>query len=251
MEKSRALSIANVEIATDDYGRISLNALHRASGTGKHKAPNYWLNNKQTKEIVEKYSAPEIPGGALVVNNGGREHGTFADKVLAVSYAGWICAEFEILVNQTFLDYKSGNLISVHDANLLNLQEAQKLVLESTRQVEELKPKALVYDKFLNCSTLLCISDAAKQLRMKPGKLFQWLACNKWIFRRRNKGPWVAYQDKVNKEFLFHKTKLIDVKGVRTINANQVYVTPKGLTEITLLLSKAQEEQSQLTLSGI
>ena len=35
--------IAGVEIVNDDHGRLNLNALHKASGLGKHKAPNKWL----------------------------------------------------------------------------------------------------------------------------------------------------------------------------------------------------------------
>ena len=40
--------------STDEHGRFNLNALHRASGTGDHKRPSKWLNNKQAQEVIQE-----------------------------------------------------------------------------------------------------------------------------------------------------------------------------------------------------
>ncbi|WP_275356057.1 KilA-N domain-containing protein, partial [Xenorhabdus bovienii] len=41
--------------------------------------------------------------------NGGMSPGTFAHELIAVSYAGWIRPDFQLDVNQAFIDFKSGN----------------------------------------------------------------------------------------------------------------------------------------------
>lgn len=80
--------ICGVEITTDTEGRFNLNALHKASGTGKHKAPNKWLETKQAKELIaelednllKKFQTPNSGSAQKVINviNGGNSPGTFA-----------------------------------------------------------------------------------------------------------------------------------------------------------------------------
>lgn len=124
--------IAGVEITTDAEGRFNLNCLHRASGAGKEKAPNEWLRLKQTKELIteleskllKKFQTGNLRSAQKSVNviNGGNTPGTFAHELLAVSYAGWIRADFQLDVNQTFIDYRNGNLTS-NPASLPNFDD--------------------------------------------------------------------------------------------------------------------------------
>ena len=46
--------ICGVEITTDRAGRYNLNALHRASGLGAHKAPAQWLRTLSAKQLIEE-----------------------------------------------------------------------------------------------------------------------------------------------------------------------------------------------------
>ncbi|EEL1018995.1 KilA-N domain-containing protein [Salmonella enterica] len=117
--------ICEVEITTDAAGRFNLNALHKASGTGKHKAPNKWLETKQAKELIAELEAnllkniqtPNSGSAQKVINviNGGNSPGTYAHELLAIEYAGWIKAPFRLQVNQTFLDFKAGKLQPTFD----------------------------------------------------------------------------------------------------------------------------------------
>ncbi|WP_010323031.1 KilA-N domain-containing protein [Marinobacterium stanieri] len=106
--------IAGIEITTDEYGRFNLNALHRASGGEKRKGPSYWLNSEGTTALIEalerKLTDTGFPVSPISVKKGGRRQGTFVHELLAVSYAGWIGPEFQLEVNQTFIDYKTGKL---------------------------------------------------------------------------------------------------------------------------------------------
>ncbi|MEI8668850.1 KilA-N domain-containing protein [Pseudoalteromonas sp. B131b] len=109
------LIISNTLIPVDHYNRVNLNALHKASGLGKHKAPNKWLSNVSTKELILELNSDlslgkieQTPnsGSALEVNNGGSNRGTFAHELLAISYAGWISPKFQLEVNRVFLHSK-------------------------------------------------------------------------------------------------------------------------------------------------
>lgn len=117
--------IAGVEIITDAAGRFSLNCLHRASGEKDSKAPNQWLRTKQAKELIAELEAKllirlqtaYLQSGQKVLDivNGGISPGTYAHELIAVSYAGWISAEFQLDVNQTFIDFRSGKLVPANN----------------------------------------------------------------------------------------------------------------------------------------
>lgn len=104
--------VAGVEITTDAQGRFNLNALHRASGEGKHKAPNKWLETQQARDLLAELEAqtPISGFGPLNVIRGGNAPGTFAAEELAVSYAGWISPAYQLEVNRTFIAYRKGEL---------------------------------------------------------------------------------------------------------------------------------------------
>lgn len=112
--------IAGIAITTDTEGRFNLNCLHRASGENDSKAPNQWLRTKQAKELIaeleanllKKFQTAYLQSARKVIDvvNGGSSPGTYAHELIAVSYAGWISAGFQLDVNQTFIDYRSGKL---------------------------------------------------------------------------------------------------------------------------------------------
>ncbi|MDE9494653.1 KilA-N domain-containing protein [Xenorhabdus bovienii] len=111
--------VVGVEIPLDEFGRYNLNTLHKASGEGKSKTPNKWLETKQAKELIRQledkllktFQTPNSGSAQKVINtiNGGMSPGTFAHELIAVSYAGWIRPDFQLDVNQAFIDFKSGN----------------------------------------------------------------------------------------------------------------------------------------------
>lgn len=104
--------IAGHEIAIDEHGRFNLNAIHKASGEGKSKAPSTWTVTKQAKELIQAVVEQTENSGFDPIESvrGGRAPGTFAHELLAVSYAGWISPRFQLQVNQVFLDYRMGKL---------------------------------------------------------------------------------------------------------------------------------------------
>ena len=79
------------------------------------------------------------------------------------------------------------------------------------------------------------ITEAAKLLKMKPGKLFAWMANNRWIYRGRSDGPWKAYQDKIDLGLMWVSIFQPD-KGDGAFKVHQqARVTGKGLIYLAQL----------------
>lgn len=107
--------VVGVEIPLDESGRYNLNTIHKASGEGKHKSPGEWLRLKQAKELITELEAKLLKNnqdvnsrlGYKVVDSvhGGSNPGTYAHELIAVSYAGWIRPDFQLDVNQAFIDF--------------------------------------------------------------------------------------------------------------------------------------------------
>lgn len=118
--------IANVEIPMDEQGRYNLNLLHKASNTPESRKPSEWLRTKQAQELINELSGNSRFGvDPINIIRGGNSPGTFADEVLAVSYAGWLSPVFQIEVNRTFIDYRTSTAPSqLNDASLKFFQLA-------------------------------------------------------------------------------------------------------------------------------
>jgi hypothetical protein len=122
MSQQQFLPIVDgVAISTDKAGRFNLNALHKAyleQNPHLHrssKQPADWLKLEGTKELVEEFSNSEDLRFKAIHSEAGRHGGTFAHELLAISYAGWISPKFQLLVNQVFIDYKTGKLTHKDD----------------------------------------------------------------------------------------------------------------------------------------
>lgn len=146
--------VVGVEIPLDEFGRYNLNTLHKASGEGENKEPNRWLRTKQAKELIAEleskllkmFQPPNMAAAQKVVDTaiGGASPGTYAHELIAVSYAGWVRADFQLDVNQAFIDFKSGgNQISLDNmpslAHLVGrFDELRNMVARDEKQEAEL-----------------------------------------------------------------------------------------------------------------
>lgn len=68
--------------------------------------------SQQAKELIRELDEQDTDLNLAPIESyhGGKTPGTFAHELLAVSYAGWISPKFQLQVNQTFLDYRTGKL---------------------------------------------------------------------------------------------------------------------------------------------
>ncbi|MDD3295235.1 MAG: phage antirepressor KilAC domain-containing protein [Geobacteraceae bacterium] len=113
---------------------------------------------------------------------------------------------------------------------LLNYTE-KVIILES--KVADLEPKAEALDRIANADGSLCITNAAKDLQVRPKVLFGHLSQNRWIYRRQGGTGWVAYQDKLQQGLLEHKVTVVTRGDGTEKVTEQVLITPKGLARLS------------------
>ncbi|MFB9087123.1 phage antirepressor KilAC domain-containing protein [Erwinia tracheiphila] len=236
--------ICGTEITTDDAGRFNLNALHKASGGKDAKRPKTWLETKQAQELISELRQNSALGQEVIkVTKGGTSPGTFAHELLAVEYAGWISPAFRLQVNQTFIDFRSGKLppVTFDMADALNdpaflrgtLLTYTEKVIALEHQVEEMKPHVEALERIAKSDGSVCITDVAKTLQIQPKKLFNWMQCNEWIYKRAGGKHWLGYQTKIKQQLLEHKVTVVAISDGTEKMIEQVLVTPKGLSKLS------------------
>ena len=105
-------------------------------------------------------------------------------------------------------------------------------------RVAEAAPKVEALERIAEADGSLCVTDAAKALQVQPKVLFAFLRQNGWIYRRAGSASDVGYQAKVTAGYLEHKvTRIRRTKGPDRI-AEQVRITPRGLTRLAELLEQ-------------
>lgn len=116
----------------------------------------------------------------------------------------------------------------------LLLTYSEKVIsLES--KVAEQAPKVAALDLLSESDGSLCLTDAAKTLKMQRDKLITYLSTNRYIFKRNGKGNWIAYQNRIESGLLEHRpVSILRSDGTET-NKSQALVTPKGLTKLAAI----------------
>lgn len=236
--------IAGVEIKTDDQQRFNLNALHKASGLGKSKQPNNWLRLDSTKELVDEILNSSDMRSNPIDTLMGKNGGTFAVEQLAVSYANWISPKFYLKVINTFIDYKKGDLQPVQPNQLSRFDilkmamQAEEENLKLSSKVEEMTTQVEALNRIASFSDgSLCITNAAKDLQMRPKDLFAWLSEHKWIYKRTGGAGWIAYQEKLQQGVLEHKITVVSRTDGSEKTTEQVRITSKGLAKLAITIN--------------
>lgn len=154
----------------------------------------------------------------------------------AEPFEEWVVGEVLPSIRRTgsygvqYIDFNNPKLI----AGLLS-QSLQR-VLDQDQLLAEFKPKVEALNRIAETSGSFTVTNAAKNLRMAPKKLFKWLDEHNWIYRRS--GEWAGHQPRIDQGFLEHKTMVIDGRNGAKKSVTQVRVTPKGLAKLAELLQK-------------
>lgn len=251
-----AISIAGIEIDTNDMGLFSLNALHRASKLGAEKAPAKWSRNKQTSELVAELE--KETGRICLVSGEGRDGGTFADELLAVSYAGWISPRFQLTVNQAFLDIKSGKLqpttapLTAEDLirnpeHLLAITQGYALQIADLRQnITAMQEDVDTLHRLTGSEDLIGVRATAKLVQMPQNRFVEWLKRNRWAYRQLGSNRLLAYAEKEKAGMCRNVATTYDkedgTQGVR----ETLKFFPKGIAAIARKLNIVVTEADML-----
>lgn len=109
-------------------------------------------------------------------------------------------------------------------------------VIALEAKVEDMAEDVAAHERLTKADGSLNITEAAKNLWMRPKDLFDWLSHNGWIYKRPNGGTWLGYQTKCNQGLLEHKTTtVLRADGSEKIT-EQVRITAKGLATLAKVI---------------
>ncbi|MFD2177763.1 phage antirepressor KilAC domain-containing protein [Veronia pacifica] len=133
--------------------------------------------------------------------------------------------------------YSPAGQMKLSRMDLINLaMEAEEENIRLKAKVEADHPKVEAFHRIACTQGSMCITNAAKDLQMRPKDLFNWLSERKWIYRRTENRNWMAYQDKIQRGLLEHKVTTVN-NGEFERTVDQVRVTSKGLAILAEQLS--------------
>ncbi len=219
--------IDSVAIRQDAQSRYCLNDLHRAAGGEERHTPKYWLNLRQTHELVQVLSDGGIPPSEqnqpVSVIRGGNLQGTYVCKELVYSYAMWISAAFNLKVIRTFDAVQTANVPQ-------SLPEALRLAADMAEQKAALEqkvladaPKVAFVDEYVDASGAKSLRETAKILKMPEKAMIDALIRDKALFRQS--GNLLPHASRQRDGLFTVKTGKSDFGHVFT----QTRVTPKGI----------------------
>lgn len=114
--------------------------------------------------------------------------------------------------------------------------EAESRAAKAEAKAEAMQEDVAAHERLTKADGSLNITEAAKNLGMRPKDLFEWLAHNGWTYKRPNGGTWLGYQTKCNVGLLEHKTTtVLRADGSEKIT-EQVRITAKGLSALAKLI---------------
>lgn len=109
-------------------------------------------------------------------------------------------------------------------------------VIALEAKVEDMQEDVAAHERLTKADGSLNITEAAKNLGIRPKSLFDWLAQNGWIYRRPGAANWLGYQAKCDQGLLWHKsTTVLRSDGSEKIT-EQVRITAKGLSKLAKLI---------------
>lgn len=242
-QNQKAIEIDGAVIRQDQYGRYCLNDLHKASGNERKNQPQYFLENKQTQDLVQALTDTGISVSPINVIRGGLEQGTYVVKELVYSYAMWISATFHLKVIRTFDAVATGAIqpqkpteLSRMDLIQLALQAEQENI-ELRGQVAILEPKAKGLDRIADCTNVLGIREAAKVLKIGQNQLAQYLVDHKVVYRDQY-SKIQAYQKSIDQKLVHVVTSAPRLTESGEKVFTQVKLTQKLITRIAKWLEQ-------------
>lgn len=117
---------------------------------------------------------------------------------------------------------------------------AQSIIQDQTQKLLIAEPKAAALDLIAGSDDSRCIRDTAKELKIKPSRLTQYLLEKSWIYRQSREddklGKVMAYQHRIDQGLIEHCSVVIEQKG-QTKLATSVKITGKGFAKLSLEFS--------------
>ncbi len=246
-------------------GEVMVNLTEMAKAFGKR--PNDFLGLPSTNELIEavtrKFGITRSEVVTTIKGNysDGRNQGTWANRLVALSFAQWLSVDFHLICLEKIEELLTQGVATIDndeetiaramailnkrlEEKKLQLSQAHATIKEQNQAIEESKPKVLFANALIGSTTSCLIGELAKiltqnGLHIGQNKLFTWLRSH-------------GYLGKTGDRYNVPNQKYIEMglfeikKGVRSGNNGVLHttittkVTPKGQAYfINKLLPKA------------
>lgn len=111
------------------------------------------------------------------------------------------------------------------------VQEQEAIIVEQGGRLKKL-------DRIEAAGGSMCLTDAAKTLKVRPQELIRFMQSRGFIYKRVGNTAWIGRQEKIQTGYLEHREHVyIDREGHERV-ATQVLVTAKGLVKLSELLEQ-------------
>lgn len=163
----------------------------------------------------------------LVMGFNGKSSGQWKEKYISAFNA----METQIKQSSLAPDFSDPrNLLACFEHLNGKVQQLEGTVVNQNIRLHKL-------DRIETAEGSICLTDAAKAVKLRPKMLFSILQTWRWIYRRVG-SSWIGYQGKVQAGYLEHTEHTYTKSDGETRVSVQVKVTPKGLLKIAELLEK-------------
>lgn len=161
----RQLVINDVSISTDEFGRFSLNDLHKSAGSNPKNKAALFLKLDSVKRVAEVLKVANPTLEPISIKRGRYTGGTWVCKELVYKYAMWIDAEFEVMVIQTF------DKIQQEGKAIPSMQAINELVakIESDKQIASFCGKELAKYKKTKKQNAEQLDAEVERIQLKLG----------------------------------------------------------------------------------
>lgn len=157
-------------------------------------------------------------------------------KESAKRFTKWVTSEVLPSVRRTGSYGAPAAALDLNDTQTLQrllLSQTGK-TLASEERIAILEPQAAALERLTVAHGSLAPTYAAKAMGVSPGKLFEWLEANEWLYRGAD--GLVGYQTRINQGLIEHKVTRLDRGPDRAAKiVNQPLLTPKGMARLAEL----------------
>lgn len=164
------------------------------------------------------------------------------DKRSSLIVVAQLCPEFTARVVDRWQELEaSANQPEFNPASLSRM-EILRLAMESeearVKAEAELKiaaPLAAVTERIYASQGSRNLTEAAKELKIQRKILIRILMCERWVYRRSDSAPLMAYDDKRRAGLVEHGYRSYTNMDGEQREASQVLITNRGLVELAKL----------------
>ena len=210
-----------------------------------------WNGTTAIKHVPEQWKGVRsdlTPGGKQQVSvlheQGAYFYLTRSDKPKALPIQMWLAGEVLPSIRKTgCYGVQLDPMKALSDPTFLRatlLTYTEKVLLLEAK-VEGMAPSVAALERIEASDCSLCITDAAKTLKIKPKELFSWLSANEWIYSRAGKTPMIGYQARIQAGLLEHVAHVLNLEDGAQKTVTQVRVTAKGLAKLAKAFPAKEE----------